>query len=473
MHCVGRATAEEARAQGLTPAAETAAGEEEQSARGLLTRLGRAGAPGSVLCVHGRPHRPELADGLRELGAEVTEAVAYAMADWPAPEPLGGQAPGGAGEERPAESAAPALDRQATAEVLHERAADVVLVTSPRQLEALHFLGPLPEPVVCLGSTTAARARELGLAAVTAVSPAPETWPKPRCAPAPAESPPPRTLPNASEPIRTTREETHPMTEQNPQTPARTRLDLIRRPRRLRTNPAMRDIVAETRLHPEDMIQVLFVRDGIDAPQEIPSMPGQHQHTVESLVRAVGEAVTAGVRCIDLFGVPLDADKDAEGSAAWAEDGILNRGIRAVHDEFGDDVVIMADTCLDEFTSHGHCGPLTQNRFGTTVVDNDASVAAYCRMAVSQARAGAHVVSPSGMMDGQIAAIRQALDEEGFEEVSIMAYSAKYASAFFGPFRDAVGSSLQGTARPTSRIRPTAASPSWRPSWIWRREPIW
>lgn len=234
------------------------------------------------------------------------------------------------------------------------------------------------------------------------------------------------------------------MTEQNPQTPARTRLDLTRRPRRLRTNPAMRDIVAETRLHPEDMIQVLFVRDGIDAPQEIPSMPGQHQHTVESLVRAVGEAVAAGVRCIDLFGVPADADKDAEGSAAWAEDGILNRGIRAVHDEFGDDVVIMADTCLDEFTSHGHCGPLTQNRFGTTVVDNDASVAAYCRMAVSQARAGAHVVSPSGMMDGQIAAIRQALDEEGFEEVSIMAYSAKYASAFFGPFRDAVGSSLQG-----------------------------
>lgn len=234
------------------------------------------------------------------------------------------------------------------------------------------------------------------------------------------------------------------MTEQNPQTPARTRLDLIRRPRRLRTNPAMRDIVAETRLHPEDMIQVLFVRDGIDAPQEIPSMPGQQQHTVESLVRAVGEAVAAGVRCIDLFGVPLDADKDAEGSAAWAEDGILNRGIRAVHDEFGDDVVIMADTCLDEFTSHGHCGPLTQNRFGTTVVDNDASVAAYCRMAVSQARAGAHVVSPSGMMDGQIAAIRQALDEEGFEEVSIMAYSAKYASAFFGPFRDAVGSSLTG-----------------------------
>ncbi|WP_270238929.1 uroporphyrinogen-III synthase [Rothia kristinae] len=174
VHCVGRATAEEARAQGLTPAAETAAGEEEQSARGLLTRLGRTGAPGSVLCVHGRPHRPELADGLRELGAEVTEAVAYAMADWPAPEPLGGQAPGGAGEERPAESAAPALDRQATAAALRKRAADVVLVTSPRQLEALHFLGPLPEPVVCLGSTTAARARELGLAAVTAVSPAPE-----------------------------------------------------------------------------------------------------------------------------------------------------------------------------------------------------------------------------------------------------------------------------------------------------------
>ena len=168
---VGGKTADALREWGLEPDLVPSG---EQSARGLLTRLGRAGAPGSVLCVHGRPHRPELADGLRELGAEVTEAVAYAMADWPAPEPLGGQAPGAAGEERPAESAAPALDRQATAEVLHERAADVVLVTSPRQLEALHFLGPLPEPVVCLGSTTVARARELGLAAVTAVSPAPE-----------------------------------------------------------------------------------------------------------------------------------------------------------------------------------------------------------------------------------------------------------------------------------------------------------
>lgn len=174
VHCVGRATAEEARAQGLTPAAETAAGEGEQSARGLLTRLDRTGAPGSVLCVHGRPHRPELADGLRELGANVTEAVAYAMADWPTPAPLGGQAPGSAGEERPAESAAPALDRQATAAALRKRAADVVLVSSPRQLETLHGLGPLPEPVVCLGPTTAARARELGLAAVTAASPAPE-----------------------------------------------------------------------------------------------------------------------------------------------------------------------------------------------------------------------------------------------------------------------------------------------------------
>ena len=221
-------------------------------------------------------------------------------------------------------------------------------------------------------------------------------------------------------------------------------LDLVRRPRRLRTNPAMRDIIAETRLHAEDLIQVLFVRDGIDQPTEIVSMPGQYQHTVESLVEAVRSAVDAGVRCVDLFGVPRDEDKDSEGSAAWDPEGILNRGIAAVRREFGDHVVIMADTCLDEFTDHGHCGPLTVDGTGETVVDNDRSVRLYERMAVSQARAGAHVVSPSGMMDGQIAGIRQALDEQGFQDVSIMAYSAKYASAFFGPFRDAVGSSLQG-----------------------------
>nr|WP_255411254.1 porphobilinogen synthase [Kocuria sp. 257] len=225
---------------------------------------------------------------------------------------------------------------------------------------------------------------------------------------------------------------------------ARQELDLTRRPRRLRTNPAMRDIVAEARLHPEDLIQVLFVRDGIDGPVEISSMPGQYQHTVESLIEAVRQAERAGVKCIDLFGVPKDEDKDAEGSVAWDPEGILNRGIRAVRREFGNRVVIMADTCLDEFTDHGHCGPLTEDGAGDVIVDNDRSVELYERMAVAQAQAGAHVVSPSGMMDGQIAGIREALDDKGFHDVSIMAYSAKYASAFFGPFRDAVGSSLQG-----------------------------
>ena len=222
------------------------------------------------------------------------------------------------------------------------------------------------------------------------------------------------------------------------------KLSLTRRPRRMRTTESMRALTAETALRPEDLIQVLFLRDGIDAPQEIPSMPGQHQHTLESLIEAARAAEAAGIRCLDLFGVPREEDKDAAGSAAWDPEGVLNRGIRALREEFGDRLVIMADTCLDEFTDHGHCGPLREDRHGNTVVDNDAAVAAYQRMAVAQAEAGAHVVSPSGMMDGQVAAIRTALDEAGFEDVAIMAYSAKYASAFFGPFRDAVGSSLQG-----------------------------
>ncbi len=221
-------------------------------------------------------------------------------------------------------------------------------------------------------------------------------------------------------------------------------MDLPFRPRRLRTTAVMRALSAQTELRPRNLIQVLFVRDGISEPQPISSMPGQFQHTLESVLPEVQKAIDAGVACIDLFGVPLDEDKDANGSAAWNPDGILNRAIRVIREKFGNEIVIMADTCLDEFTSHGHCGPLTEDHFGNTVVDNDASVDAYCKMAVSQAQAGAHTVSPSGMMDGQVAAIRQALDDAGFQDVSIMAYSAKYASAFFGPFRDAVGSSLDG-----------------------------
>lgn len=221
-------------------------------------------------------------------------------------------------------------------------------------------------------------------------------------------------------------------------------LTLPNRPRRLRTSAAMRALTAETALTPANLIQVLFVRDGIDAPVEIPSMPGQYQHTLETVLDEVQKAYDAGIRCIDLFGVPKDEDKDAIGSAAWDPNGILNRAIAAIRARFGESMVVMADTCLDEFTDHGHCGPLTEDAFGVVSVDNDAAVESYCRMAVSQARAGAHTVSPSGMMDGQVGAIRAALDEAGYQDVSILAYSAKYASAFFGPFRDAVGSTFTG-----------------------------
>lgn len=216
----------------------------------------------------------------------------------------------------------------------------------------------------------------------------------------------------------------------------------VRRPRRLRQSAAMRELVAETHLHPSDFILPMFIVDGLDAPREISSMPGVYQHTFDSLKKAVEEAAEAGVKCVDLFGVPRDEDKDATGSVAWNPDGILNRAAGALRGEFGDDVLIMTDTCLDEFTDHGHCGVLVDG-----VVDNDATLPLYCDMAVAQARAGAHIVSPSGMMDGQIRAIRDALDEEGHQDVAIMAYSAKYASAFFGPFREAVGSSLEGDRR--------------------------
>ena len=216
-----------------------------------------------------------------------------------------------------------------------------------------------------------------------------------------------------------------------------------RRPRRLRQNPAMRDLVAETQLSPRDLILPMFVADGIAHPQEISSTPGVSQHTEKSLIQAIREAQEAGVRCVDLFGVPREEDKDAQGSPAWDPEGVLNRALTRVRKEFGNDILIMADTCLDEFTDHGHCGVLdSQGR-----VDNDATLELYVAMSIAQARAGAHIVSPSGMMDGQIGAIREGLDAAGFEDVAIMAYSAKYASAFFGPFREAVGSSLEGDRR--------------------------
>ncbi|MGA9871679.1 MAG: porphobilinogen synthase [Rhodococcus sp. (in: high G+C Gram-positive bacteria)] len=217
----------------------------------------------------------------------------------------------------------------------------------------------------------------------------------------------------------------------------------VDRPRRLRRTPALRRLVAETSLQPRHLVLPMFVADGISEPREISSMPGVVQHTLDSLSTAAEEAVAAGVGGLMLFGVPRSEDKDASGSGASDPAGILNRGLRRLRDDLGDDAVIMADTCLDEFTDHGHCGVLTADG----VVDNDATLTRYVDMAVSQAEAGAHLLGPSGMMDGQVAAIRAGLDAAGHTEVGQLAYSAKYASAFYGPFREAVGSSLQGDRR--------------------------
>ncbi|HEX5335666.1 MAG TPA: porphobilinogen synthase [Propionicimonas sp.] len=218
---------------------------------------------------------------------------------------------------------------------------------------------------------------------------------------------------------------------------------LARRPRRLRTTPAIRRLVAETRVHPAQLLLPVFVADGLSDPRPIGSMPGVVQHTLDSLCAEAAAAVAAGIGGIVLFGVPEADDKDATGSAGYAADGILNRAIAALRAEVGDELPIIADTCLDEFTDHGHCGVLdAQGR-----VDNDATVELYVRQAVSQAEAGAHFVSPSGMMDGQVAAIRAGLDVAGHTDVGILAYAVKYASAFYGPFREAVGSSLVGDRR--------------------------
>ncbi|MER7912857.1 MULTISPECIES: porphobilinogen synthase [unclassified Streptomyces] len=212
------------------------------------------------------------------------------------------------------------------------------------------------------------------------------------------------------------------------------------RPRRLRTTPVMRRMVAETRLHPADLILPAFVREGITEPVPIEAMPGVVQHTRDTLRKAAVEALEAGVSGIMLFGVPEDAKKDAAGTVGTDPDGILQLALRDVRAEVGDDLVIMSDLCLDEFTDHGHCGVLdAEGR-----VDNDATLERYAEMAQVQADAGAHVVAPSGMMDGQVGVIRDALDTIGKEDVAILAYTVKYSSAFYGPFREAVGSSLKG-----------------------------
>ncbi len=204
------------------------------------------------------------------------------------------------------------------------------------------------------------------------------------------------------------------------------------RPRRLRRTAAIRRMVAETRLGVDDLIAPLFVREDVDAPVPITSLPGVVQHTVESMQAEVKRLVDLGVPAVVLFGIP--ARKDAEGSEAWNPDGIVQVALRECRQRFGDDIVLISDLCVDEYTSHGHCG-IVDDRGN---VDNDATLQLYANAAVAQARAGADIVAPSGMMDGQVLAIRDALDEEEFIDTSILAYSAKYASALYGPFRDAV-----------------------------------
>jgi porphobilinogen synthase len=197
-------------------------------------------------------------------------------------------------------------------------------------------------------------------------------------------------------------------------------------------------MVAETRLTPDDLIAPLFVREGITEPQPIASIPGVMQHTLGSLRAEVADLVGLGVPGVILFGVP--ETKDDIGSGAWNPDGIVQIALRELRDTFGDRVVLMSDLCLDEYTSHGHCGVLD----GHGSVDNDATLDLYANVAIAQATAGADIVAPSGMMDGAVAAIRDALDEEDFIETAIMAYSAKYASALYGPFRDAVDVTIEG-----------------------------
>ncbi|MEV7330935.1 porphobilinogen synthase [Micromonospora sp. NPDC093244] len=213
------------------------------------------------------------------------------------------------------------------------------------------------------------------------------------------------------------------------------------RPRRLRRNQAIRRLVSETRVDPAELVVPMFVKEGLTEPRAIGSLPGVLQHSRESLRKAAAEAVRAGVGGIMLFGVP--ERRDPTGSGGIDPNGILNVAIRDVVAEVGDATVVMSDLCLDEFTSHGHCGLLTPDG----EVDNDATLAAYAEMAVAQAAAGVGMVGPSGMMDGQVGVVRRALDAAGHQDVAVLAYAVKYASAFYGPFREAVESALEGDRR--------------------------
>jgi porphobilinogen synthase len=225
----------------------------------------------------------------------------------------------------------------------------------------------------------------------------------------------------------------------------------VARPRRLRRTAPIRRLVAPVRVRPEDLVLPMFVKEGIAEPQPVASMPGVVQHTRDSLRKAAAQAADAGVGGLILFGIP--AVKDARGSAADDPAGIVQLALADLAAEVGGDTVLMADLCLDEYTDHGHCGLLTSGG----EVDNDATLDRYAAIAIAQARAGAHMVAPSGMMDGQVAAIRAALDADGHHEVAICAYSVKYASAFYGPFRDAAECAPQFGDRASYQQDPPSA----------------
>ncbi|MFC0040514.1 porphobilinogen synthase [Actinomadura rayongensis] len=230
----------------------------------------------------------------------------------------------------------------------------------------------------------------------------------------------------------------------------------VARPRRLRRTPALRRLAAETRLSAADLVLPVFVKEGITEPQPIASMPGVVQHTRDSLRKAAHEAVEAGVGGLILFGIP--AVKDAVGSGADDPDGIVQKAVRDLRSDLGDAAVVITDLCLDEFTDHGHCGIVTE----TGAIDNDATLERYASVAAAQAAAGVDVVAPSGMMDGQVAAIRAALDGAGHPELPILAYSVKYASAFYGPFRDAAECAPVFGDRATHQQDPANAAESLR-----------
>ncbi len=233
----------------------------------------------------------------------------------------------------------------------------------------------------------------------------------------------------------------------------------VDRPRRLRRTPAVRRLVAETRLHPADLVLPLFVKEGLFDPVPVASMPGVQQHSLDSLRRTAAEAVEAGVGGLLLFGIP--AVKDAVGSGADADDGIVQQALRALRADLGDSTVLMADLCLCEYTESGHCGPLTSSGPDATV-DNDAALVRYASVAAAQATAGADVIAPSGMMDGQVGVIRQALEAVGYADRMVLAYAAKYASAFYGPFRDAAESTPSFGDRRAYQMDPANADEALR-----------